>query len=100
MVDELLHYLSESHPECLPPSKKVTDFAAPLNPSSSYKETVELTAASLELQSSKEVEKIKETQQIARSLLSLFVCTERTFLAGNLFHCFQRGMIQSISLIE
>jgi hypothetical protein len=57
--------------ECLPASKKVTEFAAPFMPHVSFKESIEQTAALLQLQDDKESLKAKEPPPPPRYALTL-----------------------------
>jgi hypothetical protein len=70
VLDELLHYLGETHTECLPPTNRVNNFFKPYIPSNLYKDQIDITSSSLELQHSKEKEKIKETRSIQRPSLT------------------------------
>ncbi len=50
--------LSESHPECLPPSQRITSFFQPFVPSNQYKSQIDSTITTLEAQAIKEKEKV------------------------------------------
>lgn len=56
MVDELLHYLGESHPECLPNSARVSSFFKPLTPSPIYKQSIDEMIQKIEQQAKAETE--------------------------------------------